>query len=495
MGFKKRLGLLVSLVLTVVMLGQTVFMAWDDYTRDRDVLRRQADLLADNQAALLSEPVWNFEFPAMEKALSALTRLPDFRQATLRYPDGRILMEIGQLVTDEPVIRVKRDLLHEQAEGPIGVLVVAFAGASVSEAFWNAMGRNLGLLVVTLIVANGAILLAFSLVSRPLDRVRESVLALAEGDLETEIPCTRRQDEVGELARAVDKLKTTARSLHDLQTSLAEQIARQTEDLRRARDKAEAGVQARDLFLSTVSHELRTPLTAVRGAVGMLTLPDAGSLTPKGRELLGIAERNCQRLSELINEILDSQALASGDFALRPQRLDLAVLVKDAINRIESFASQQGVRIHVGRIEAPAWVDADPDRMMLALRHVLHNAVKFSRSGTQVLVSLLREGKGYCVEVEDQGEGISREVRERVFERFSRADEGLDRNQGGAGLGLSLVRALVELHGGSVSFETISADSLEELHNGLTPHTGTTFFIRLPAAASLESAGDQPLAS
>ena len=497
MKMKWRLMVSTSVILALVMLGQALYDGWADHGRTRTALLQKAEVLADDQAALLAEPVWNFEFDAMERVLKPLERLPEFRGAILRYPDGKVLIRVGGALDGQDIVRFSRQITHPGADRPLGELTLAFSTADLHASLGQSVRRSLGITVLILIVVNLALALAFSRILRPMERVEQATRHLAEGDLDQDIPETERDDEVGELARAIARLREGVRALHDLQASLSDRIARQTRDLRLARDKAEEAVRARDLFLATVSHELRTPLTSIRAAVALVLTPDAAQLSPKGRELMEIARRNCDRLSELVNDILDSQALAAHQLTIERELLDLCALVDRVIVNMDSLAMQNGVMLHRGDMAAPAWVRGDRHRLEQVVRHLLQNAIKFSPRGRFVLVELIREGQWWRLVIADQGPGIPEDVRGNVFEQFARSDTGLNRNQGGAGLGLSLVRELVALHGGTVTFETCTASDLSDVPAEQEQVTGTSFHVLLPCAeaASPGLQQDQPLAS
>ena len=220
-------------------------------------------------------------------------------------------------------------------------------------------------------------------------------------------------------------------------------------------------------FVSTVSHELRTPLTSIRGSLGLVAAGATGELPERARDLVSIAARNSERLILLINDILDMEKIESGrmDFSLRPQ--ELAPLVSQAVQAVEPFAREHGVRLAVDGDLAGHRVCVDENRVIQILTNLLSNAAKFSTEGEVVRVVTEASDGRLRVAVVDHGPGIPEEFQPRIFQKFSQADASDRRRKGGTGLGLSISRALAEQMDGRIWFET-------------EPGTGSTFFVEFP---------------
>ena len=225
-------------------------------------------------------------------------------------------------------------------------------------------------------------------------------------------------------------------------------------------------------FISTVSHELRTPLTAIRGALGLVLGGATGPLAPKSSELLQIAQQNTHRLIRLINDILDIEKMEGGHLTVRTEPCDLAAVIDATIAGVRAVAEETGVRLRVDAPERPV-VNGDPDRLVQVFTNLVSNAIKFSPAGREVRVQLSTSDSTAIVSVADQGPGIPAEFRDRIFGKFQQAEQSGTRTTGGTGLGLAIARAIVDLHGGSVRFETL-------------PGTGTTFIVELPYAPPRE---------
>jgi PAS domain S-box-containing protein len=225
--------------------------------------------------------------------------------------------------------------------------------------------------------------------------------------------------------------------------------------------------QIKNDFISVVSHELRTPLTSIRGSLGLLAGGVAGEIPEKARGLIEIAAKNSDRLVRLINDILDVEKVESGSMNFRFQRVDIAVLLHQAVESNQAYATPFSVRFEVISALREVGVRADPDRLLQVLANLLSNAAKFSPRGGQVDVALERHSGRVTVSVTDRGKGIPPDFHHRIFERFAQADASSTRQKGGTGLGLAISKAIIERHGGRIGFET-------------RPDFGTTFYFDLP---------------
>ncbi|AKF03653.1 response regulator [Sandaracinus amylolyticus] len=241
------------------------------------------------------------------------------------------------------------------------------------------------------------------------------------------------------------------------------------------RKRAEDANRGKDEFLATVSHELRTPLNAILGWARMLR---EGTIGPeKQRRAIEIIERNARVQTQLIEDLLDVSRIVSGKLRLSPAPIDPASVVEMAVEAIRPQAEARGVRIAAEVPSEIGEVLGDADRLQQVVWNLLTNAVKFTPTQGRVDVRLRALPGEVEIVVRDTGAGIPREFLPHVFDRFRQADAGKARAHGGLGLGLTIVRHIVELHGGS-----IVADSDGE-------GRGATFTVRLPASVR---AGTRP---
>ena len=220
-------------------------------------------------------------------------------------------------------------------------------------------------------------------------------------------------------------------------------------------------------FISTVSHELRTPLTSIKGSLGLVKSGTVGAIPDKLKRMLDIAYENSDRLVRLINDILDIEKIAAGKMEFSMAPLELEPLLERAIEANREYGAQYGVSFVLTESVAQAQVEGDHGRLMQVLANLLSNAAKFSPRASRVEIALRRHGNGFRIAVADQGPGIPKEFRGRIFQRFAQADSSDTRQKGGTGLGLSITRAIVERHGGAIGFDT-------------EPGKGTTFYFDLP---------------
>src|SRR5436309_1102096 len=235
-----------------------------------------------------------------------------------------------------------------------------------------------------------------------------------------------------------------------------------------ARAEAEAVNRSKDEFLAMLGHELRNPLGAISNAAHLLAMAESrGADTTRARDIIG---RQVQHLARLVDDLLDVSRVVAGKVVLRLQALELA----ETAHRVTAlYGGPRGGR-HVIRVEAtPVWVSADPTRLEQVLTNLLANAVKYTPAGGEIVLSVQPEGQRAVLRVRDSGAGIRPELLPRVFDLFVQGDRSLERTGGGLGIGLTLVRHLIELHGGTV--EAASA--------GLG--RGSTFTVRLPALAAV----------
>jgi PAS domain S-box-containing protein len=234
-----------------------------------------------------------------------------------------------------------------------------------------------------------------------------------------------------------------------------------------ARRDAEAANRAKDEFLATLSHELRTPLNAIVGWTRMLLddTMDRGS----ARRALEVIDRNAHLQAQLVGDLLDVSRIITGGLRLDLRPLDLAAVIGAALDAVRPAAEAKKVQLRLRLAASGPVVLGDPPRLQQVMWNLLANAVKFTRSGGTVTIDLLDRGRSTVVRVQDDGVGIDPEFLPFVFERFRQADGSASRQHGGLGLGLAIVRHLVELHGGTVRAESDG------------PDRGATFSVELPA--------------
>jgi PAS domain S-box-containing protein len=221
---------------------------------------------------------------------------------------------------------------------------------------------------------------------------------------------------------------------------------------RQSRYAAESASRAKDSFLATVSHELRTPLGAILGWAGILRAGNADAATVD--RAAAIIDRNARVQAKLVDDMLDISRIVSGKFQIEPAEIDPGRVVAAAVDSLRPAAEEAGIRIELLLEPLPGPIVADPERLQQVVWNLLANAIKFSPRGSPVAVALRQAGDRVQIEIRDQGIGIAPERLPQVFERFWQADTSSTRRHGGLGLGLAIVRHLVEMHDGKVTAES-----------------------------------------
>jgi signal transduction histidine kinase/CheY-like chemotaxis protein len=240
------------------------------------------------------------------------------------------------------------------------------------------------------------------------------------------------------------------------------------ESERQARSDAEQAGRIKDEFLATLSHELRTPLSAVLGWARLLRKDKA--LSTEVANGLTVIERNASSQAQIIGDLLDMSSIISGKVRLDMRPLDLAAVLDAAAETVRPAAEAKAIRLRVVHEAGTTTMRGDANRLQQVLWNLLANAVKFTPQGGAVTVVLAGGSRELTVQVTDDGEGIDPAFLPHIFDRFRQADASTTRRHGGLGLGLSIVRQLVELHGGTASARSAGTGA------------GSTFLVRLPVA-------------
>ncbi|HYP52105.1 MAG TPA: ATP-binding protein [Pyrinomonadaceae bacterium] len=280
-----------------------------------------------------------------------------------------------------------------------------------------------------------------------------------------------------ERLRAVIRLQQKATQLQSVTETLQEQLAEREQLLAReqaARADAEAANRIKDEFLANVSHELRTPLTAILGWTHMLRTGQLdGEAAVRG---LATVERNARAQAQIVEDLLDVSRIISGNLYLDVRPANPSDFIEAAVEAVRPAAEARGVRLQKVIDTSVSAVACDPARMQQVVWNLLSNAIKFTPRGGRVRVK--REGSGSHVRItiSDDGDGIRSDFLPFVFDRFRQADMSSTRLHGGLGLGLSIVKHLVELHGGTVTAESEGAGA------------GSTFTVTLPLVSTPEEA-------
>jgi signal transduction histidine kinase/ActR/RegA family two-component response regulator len=254
--------------------------------------------------------------------------------------------------------------------------------------------------------------------------------------------------------------------------AVAIQNTRLLEEESKARAAAEESNRLKDEFLATVSHELRTPLTAILGWSRML---ETGLDQETATRAIETIRRNAKSQSQIIDDILDVSRIITGNLYLDLQPLELAPIVEAAVNVVRPTAEVKRISIDIELDTQPTLVPGDANRLQQVIWNLLSNAIKFTPSGGNVRIAINHSDSEAEISISDNGQGITAEFLPFVFERFRQADSTTTRRHGGLGVGLAIVRHLVEIHGGSVFAKSAGLNQ------------GSTFTVRLPIISSKTS--------
>ena len=244
--------------------------------------------------------------------------------------------------------------------------------------------------------------------------------------------------------------------------------------LRQANDRLTEANRAKSEFLANVSHELRTPLNAIIGFSDLLRDDGVGTLNERQDEFVRDIHESGEHLLRLINGILDLSKIEAGKMELHRERFAIIEIVNEAVAMVTPQASQNGLRLETDRDDGVAQVFLDPGMCRQILLNLLSNAVKFTASGGRIHVGLCRQEQDLTIHVSDTGVGIAAEDVKKIFDEFYQVDGSYSRNYGGTGLGLALVRKMIDMQGGSIEVQS-------------APGEGTRFSVHFPDAVLAEA--------
>jgi signal transduction histidine kinase len=249
--------------------------------------------------------------------------------------------------------------------------------------------------------------------------------------------------------------------------SAVRDITPHTRPLRRVRlQQLVSANRRKDEFLAILSHELRSPLGAIQNCVCFLSSQTGGN--PAQQRAHALIQRQVSRMTQLVEDLLDVSRINQGRLHLQRERIDLRVVLSHAIETLESDVNERHQQLITSLPEAPVWLRADPQRLEQVFVNLLANASKYTDSGGVLTVWVHTRDAQAVVRIQDSGIGISPQALPHIFDLFRQADEAAARSKSGLGIGLAVVRHLVQLHGGSVTAVSAGTDQ------------GSEFTVRLP---------------
>jgi signal transduction histidine kinase len=328
----------------------------------------------------------------------------------------------------------------------------------------NLIGLGLvGVLVLAIAWTGGEVFIV-----RPVQALVRATKRLSTGDLSTRTGLPHGAGELPQLAAAFDEMAASLEK-HAMQQRLEEDLRRHNEALEEENRRVREVNQLKSEFVSLVSHELRTPLTAMSGYLDLLLEDPGAQSTAKQQELLGIVNKNTERLIKLLDDLLDFSRIESGKVELRISAVDIVAVITEVVRLLQPQMEAKDQRLSFDRPPTLPAVAGDIDRIRQILINLLSNAHKYTPQGGQIWLTARTENGWVRIDVRDNGIGLSPDEQAHLFDRFFRVQQPATQRVEGTGLGLPITRVLVELHGGRITVTS-------------APREGSTFSFTLPVA-------------
>src|SRR5438105_4522308 len=345
-----------------------------------------------------------------------------------------------------------------------GVVQIGMTRAKMLAAF-NALIQRAALSTIFIILAGIAatVLLAGRIIT-PLKSLAGVANRIAEGDLTASVRATTH-DEVGQLAEVFNHMNESLKErdiaiarayqqLEQLAQSLEQRVQQRTQKLQEVNRRLQELDTLKSIFVSTVSHDLRTPMTSIKGYVDNILDGLTGVLTEKQSYYLNRVKSNVERLTRMINELLDLSRIEAGKVELNIGTVRMRELVADVVEGFQGMAQEKGIALRTHQPEELPATRGDRDKLHQVLTNLIQNAIKFTPAGGEVRVESQARGDGFLmVGVTDTGCGIPPHELDKVFERFYRGEAGSP-DDPRWGLGLTIAKSLVKLHGGQIWAES-----------------------------------------
>ncbi|KQV49483.1 hypothetical protein ASC95_17975 [Pelomonas sp. Root1217] len=443
-------------------------------------LSTQAELVARSVAAALS-----FDDPrTAQENVELLRQRPRVLAAEVLRADGQRFAGFGP-APDAQLLRGDEPKHRFAGSHLIMVYPVMQDGTSlgwvVAEAEHDLWGRLLHYAAIEAIVTVIALSAAFVVFRRlqksitgPLLRVGE-VAAQATSQRDWSLRVTEQADN----ADAFALLAAFNRLLSEVQSSTQE-LRHEMIERQRAEDALRDAHRAKDEFLATLGHELRNPLAPMVNAVALMqTRASDPQIASKSLQIL---ERQLKHMTRLIDDLLDVSRITTGKLQLTKEPLDLAVLARSAADAFAPMASQRGLHFAVHLPDRPCMVSGDAVRLSQVMNNLLNNALRYTPTGGEVVLSLDCDEARVQLEIKDTGIGVPQALQSRVFELFAQGDQRLERGNTGLGIGLTLARQLTRLHGGDIILRSEGESR------------GASFIVDLPRGADASATAPPPQA-
>ncbi|WP_298717587.1 ATP-binding protein [uncultured Oceanisphaera sp.] len=476
-----RLFLLVLGVSVSLSLLSTVFQLWLDHRQIRQDLDDRLTLIEQSYLDSLTQSLWDLNLPQARLQLESMLDMPHLARLSVT----------GDALTDPLVLAGNNssegfheygfDLIYPSpALGPqqVGRLDIAFSKHSIRQQLIDHAQTILLSQTLTILAIALCLMLVFQRrVTRHLERMAHHVAQIGEGQPNSPPLTLARSpgqlpDELDTLVGAINTMRRAVeRRQNELQHDkdrLEALVDRRTQHLRQAKEAAEAADSAKSRFIANMTHELRTPMN---GIMGTLTLLRPALKDSPEQGMLDILQHSAEHLLMLLNDVLDYAALEQGPLPEEPAPFVLNELLESSVAMMQGYAEAKQIQLQLDAPNAGLWLSGHANRLRQVLINLLSNATKFTDEGGRVTLDARPVDGGWRFSVEDNGIGIALEQQDRIFQRFTQADESIGRRYGGTGLGLAISKRLIEAMGGSMSLQS-------------TPGLGSCFSFILPLTSA-----------
>ncbi|WMC11674.1 ATP-binding protein [Oceanimonas pelagia] len=451
----------VSLCFTLL---STAVQVWLDHRKIGREMEERLVLIEHSYLDSLSQSLWDLNLPQARLQLESMLDMPHMASLTVTGDGLEQPLTLSRGPERDEVNRHRFELVYASPSlGPqsVGQLEVAFSRQSIRhQLISRARSILLGQSLTVLLIALSLMLVFQRRVTRHLERMARYVEQIGEGRPDPAPLGLARSpgalpDELDTLVGAINTMRQSVeRRQSELQhdkAKLEALVDKRTRHLRQAKEEAEAADSAKSRFIANMTHELRTPMNGILGTLALLK-PAMEHRSEKG--LIDTLQHSADHLLMLLNDVLDYAALEQGPLPEEPAPFALSELLESTIGMMQGYAGAKQIRLRLNAPDTLPWLSGHAGRVRQVLINLLSNAIKFTDEGGQVRLAVRPVGKGWQFVVEDNGIGIAAEQQDRIFDRFTQADESISRRYGGTGLGLAISRRLIEAMGGSLTLDS-----------------------------------------
>jgi signal transduction histidine kinase len=440
-------------------------------------LSRKLDALVVAHAAGVAPSVWILDNDRMSLVLKSIIADPEVSGAFLQDEFGSVLSAEGKIATPTNADLQRSEVIRYQPSGSdqiIGRLTITLTDALVVKAQQKRLTIALGFaLVLSMLIVLSALIANRWSIGIPLNRLLNSIQDDHAGQRHKNVDWDSN-DEIGTVIKAFNDLQQRQqvheKDLRSARDNLEQRVRDRTMELVSARDEARAAQRSMSHFLAGVSHELRTPLNAILGMSEVMSGGQLGEVENKKHlEYVNDIHHSGQYLLDLINDILDLSKIESSQMEVNDSVFNVGDAIEDAIRLSDQSGQEATPHMKFDKPDSPIFITADKRLITQIAVNLLSNAIKFTPKGGNVASSVFLGENGEChITVSDTGCGIAEDELDRVMEPFVQSRDPYLRNSEGTGLGLSLVKAMTELHDGVVTLSSVLGE-------------GTTVQVSLPA--------------